>query len=227
MNCITCGAPATTGYCVNCAELPFHEVIVRTCVRSTETNPVELADAIMHHPKFPVAGQAHHPLVAAAILASIRNTGRSVANDRIEQAIKRAEQIPAGYCAGFGADAAAIACGIAVAVMEGTTVKAEHAAGRTLAHLLTGQAMLAIAAHSGHRCCKRSVFTVLDVAATFFIGTRGISLSRPDERIQCRHWQANNLCNKRSCRYFPDDVSAEEVRRDGTKRHQLPLIDQG
>lgn len=207
MDCLSCKQGTDALFCGSCATAPYAEVIERACIQSTDRDPIALADKIMHHPTFPVAGQAHHPLVAAVLLTSLRNSGVQVSEDQIRQGIKRADQLPAGYCAGFGSDAAAIACGISVAVLERTTVKAEHAAGRSLAHLLTGQAMLAIAANSGNRCCKRSVFTVLDVASTFFISTRGLGLERPASRIQCRFWGSNPHCNQQSCRFFPDSAS--------------------
>lgn len=220
--CAMCGAAAEIDYCPNCSTLEYKSVIEKSCLRSTTSNPIHLADVIMRHPAFPVAGQAHHPLVAACLLAAIRNAGGDVSESQIQQGIKRADSIPAGFCAGFGADAAAISCGISVAVMEKTTVKAEHAAGRTLAHLLTGQAMLAIAANSGNRCCKRSVFTVLDIAVTFFSGTRKFALEQPSERIQCQFFAGNPLCNGKACKFYPDAAGAIRDAVPASHKH-LPL----
>lgn len=208
VQCLACGQAAEeAGYCEPCGDLAYARLIQRVCIRSASREPTEIARQLMAHPKFPLAGQAHHPLVAGSILAAIRNSGTPVEDAQIQQAIKRADSIPSGFCAGFGADAAAIACGIAIAVLEKTTVKAEHAPGRTLAHLLTGQAMLAIAANSGNRCCKRSVFTVLEVASTFLRGTRGFALERPSERVQCEFAAANPLCNGVACRFWPAAIA--------------------
>jgi hypothetical protein len=162
-----------------------------------------MAQALMAHPRFPVAGQAHHPLVAGLLVAAYRNAGGAVGEGAIGAAIQRADTIPGGFCAGFGADAAAIACGIAVSVIEGATVKAEHAVARSLAHTLTGQGMLLVANNHGNRCCKRSVFTVLELAAHFFTATLGVRLTPPRRRIECAFGAQNKLCNAEDCKFYP------------------------
>jgi len=40
-----------------------------------------MAQAIMSHPGFPVAGQAHHPLIAAVLVTAHRNAGGEVPAD--------------------------------------------------------------------------------------------------------------------------------------------------
>lgn len=203
MTCIACDAPTPNSFCASCAQLEYPEAIRACCVRSSSTEPVALARAIMAHPRFPTAGQAHHPLVAGVLVAAYRNAGGTAGDAQVESAIRRADTIPAGFCAGFGADAAAIACGIAVSVIEGTTVKAEHAAARSRAHMLTGQALLLIANAHGNRCCKRSVFTVLELAAHFFTAAMGTALTPPEGRIECAFSLENKLCSLGACKFYP------------------------
>jgi len=203
MSCLGCAQPSTTPFCVSCAKLEYAEVIRTYCHHSTSTNPVEMARALMAHPRFPVAGQAHHPLVAGILVAAYRNAGGDAGVTEVDAAIQRANTIPGGFCAGFGADAAAIACGIAVSVIEGASVKAEHAVARTLAHTLTGQGLLLIANNHGNRCCKRSVFTVLELAAHFFTSTMGVALAPPKGRIECAFSAQNKLCNEADCKFYP------------------------
>lgn len=203
MPCIACTQPATNPFCDSCAELEYVELIRTACRHSTTRSPLELAQALMAHPRFPVAGQAHHPLVAGALVAAYRNAGGDAGVAEIDVAIQRADTIPGGFCAGFGADAAAIACGIAVSVIEGATVKAEHAVARSLAHTLTGQGLLLIANAHGNRCCKRSVFTVLELAAHFFTATMGVALTPPRGRVECAFSARNKLCNEADCKFYP------------------------
>lgn len=162
-----------------------------------------MAREIMAHPSFPVAGQPHHPLVAAALVAAYRNAGGEVAPDAISEAVKRGAGLPGGFCAGFGSDVAAVACGIAASVILRNTIKAEHATGRALAHALTGEAMLSIANNAGNRCCKRSVYGVLDLATHYFNRTLGAKLKAPPELVRCPFTERNALCNGRACRYYP------------------------
>jgi hypothetical protein len=203
MTCVTCAQSTTGTFCDTCAELEYRELIRLSCRRTTSTNPVEMAQIVMAHPRFPVAGQAHHPLVAGILVAAYRNAGGDAGDTEIDVAIQRADTIPGGFCAGFGADAAAIACGIAVSVIEGATVKAEHAVARSLAHTLTGQGMLLIANNHGHRCCKRSVFTVLELASHFFTAAMGVTLTPPRGRVECAFSAANKLCNGADCKFYP------------------------
>lgn len=209
MICLVCNEPSTTRLCPACAELDYAEAICRYCAHATSTSPLDMAQAIMAHPKFPVAGQAHHPLVAAVLVTAWRNATGADAADRIDAAIQRGNSIPGGFCAGFGADAAAIACGIAVSVIEGNTIKAVHAAGRARAHALTGQAMLQIANGTGNRCCKRSVYGVLETATSYFNAALGVTLAPASGRVECPFSEANKLCNREACRYFPPGAAAQ------------------
>jgi hypothetical protein len=203
MNCSICGQAAPGAVCLNCADLEYPEVIRTCCQSSVSTSPLELARAIMAHPGFPLAGQAHHPLIAAVLVSAYRNAGGVLPAERLDEAIKRGNSIPGGFCAGFGADAAAIACGIAVSLIKGTSISAEHAAGRSLAHALTGEALLNIANNSGNRCCKRSVFSLLTLATHYFNRVLGVVLSAPEARIRCPFTTRNKLCNGAACQYYP------------------------
>jgi hypothetical protein len=208
MACVACRADAQSTFCEECLALGYRALIRRYALTSTSANPVEMAQEIMSHPRFPVAGQAHHPLVASVLVAAYRNAGGDVTDAQIETAIERADTIPGGFCAGFGADAAAIACGIAVSVIHGTTVKAEHATARSLAHMLTGQAMLMIANNHGARCCKRSTYSVLELASHFFTAAMGAKLATPRGRVECPFPEQNKLCNREDCKYYPTDAPA-------------------
>lgn len=99
--------------------------------------------------------------------------------------------------------AAAIACGIAVSLINGNTINAEHAAGRAQAHALTGEAMFSIANNSGNRCCKRSVYSVLELATNYFNRVMESSLEAAQERIHCPFTSKNKLCNGKACKYHP------------------------
>ncbi len=203
MPCAACEQPSESAFCGSCAELDYADLIRRYCRATTSRDPVAMAQTLMAHPRFPPAGQAHHPLVAGVLVAAYRNAGGAAGDAELEAAIHRADTIPGGFCAGFGADAAAIACGIAVSAIARTTVKAEHAVARSVAHTLTGQGMLLIANNHGNRCCKRSVFTVLELAAHLFAATMGVALSPPRGRIACEFGAQNRLCNQEDCKFYP------------------------
>lgn len=90
-----------------------------------------------------------------------------------------------------------------MSVIERATVEAEHAAARSRSHVLTGQALLAIANNHGNRRCKRSVFAVLALAAHFFTATTGVALEPPRGRVECAFSAQNKLCNGADCEHYP------------------------
>lgn len=206
--CLACNERSESRFCPACAELEYADVIRGYCTHATSTSPLDMAQEIMSHPKFPVAGQAHHPLVAAVLVTAWRNATGAEAIEKLAAAIQRGNSVQGGFCAGFGADAAAIACGIAVSVIEGNTIKAEHAPGRARAHGLTGLAMLHIASGTGNRCCKRSVYGVLEVATGYLNAALGVPLAPASVRIECPFPEKNKLCNREACRYFPAGAAA-------------------
>lgn len=203
MNCIICGNSSEDTFCEACLGSEYQGIIKKYCINSTSTNPVRMAQEIMSHPEFPVAGQAHHPLIAGVLATAYRNAGGEVAPEKLEEAIRRGNSIPGGFCAGFGADAAAIACGIAVSIIKGNTINAEHAVGRSISHALTGEGMLAVANNSGNRCCKRSVYCMLELATNYFNRVMDVTLAAPSERVHCPFTQNNKLCNGAACKYYP------------------------
>jgi hypothetical protein len=203
MNCIICGQMAKEAVCQDCSALEYPELIRIHCQNSASTSPLEMAEAIMSHPGFPVAGQAHHPLIAAVLVAAFRNAGGELPAGKLDEAIKRGNSIPGGFCAGFGADAAAIACGIAVSLINGNAVGAEHAAGRAQANALTGEGLLNVANNAGSRCCKRSVYSLLELATNYFNRVLGVHLAAPEKRLSCPFTVKNKLCNGAACQYFP------------------------
>jgi uncharacterized protein DUF5714 len=90
-----------------------------------------------------------------------------------------------------------------VFLANGNTINADHAAGRAQAHALTGEAMLNITNNSGNRCCKRSTFSVLELATNYFNRAMGCSLEAPEERVRCPFTSKNKLCNGKACKYYP------------------------
>jgi len=174
------------------------------CHQTTCADPLEIALDIMHAEGFPVAGQAHHALVAGVLMAAYQNAAGTRDERALETAITRADSLPAGFCAGFGADVGAIAAGIVLSVIHGNTIKAEHSPGRAQTHQLTAHCMLTIANNTGNRCCKRTVFQVLETATNFFQANVGVSLDRtPAARFHCPYAAQNGLCNREACRYYP------------------------
>ncbi|OEH84990.1 hypothetical protein BHU72_07310 [Desulfuribacillus stibiiarsenatis] len=190
---------------MNALEKGYAQTIREYCLQSKEKNPVILANEIMGIEGFPVAGQAHHPLIAASLLTAYANAlNEKVDEHKLDAVIKRSDSLPAGFCAGFGSDAAIISLGITVSVILGNTVDEGSSVGRTISHTLTGMGMLAIANNSGARCCKRSTFTALTLAANYLPATLGVTFPKLEEAtFRCQFFEMNKMCNKKYCKYYP------------------------
>lgn len=185
--------------------MSYRDRISEVCLETRSSNPLAIAREIMEAPDFPDAGQAHHPLVACSLLAACANTGDFELDKQevVEAGLEKGDSIPGGFCAGFGADAAAISLGIAVSEVLDTNVKAETADARAKAHSLTGKGMLNIANNDGNRCCRRSTLSVLNLATNFFNHNLDASLeSTPESEVVCRLKEDNPLCNGKNCRYY-------------------------
>ena len=179
------------------------ERVRELCLATTSADPLAIALEAMNWEGFPIAGQAHHALVAGALMAAYQNAKGSRDARAIEAAIKRADSLPAGFCAGFGADVGAIAAGVAVSVIHGNTTRAEHSSTRSQAHQLTAHCLLQIANNTGNRCCKRTVFQVLETASNFFRANLGVALDRtPAALFNCPYSGRNELCNREACRHY-------------------------
>lgn len=174
------------------------------CIATAGKDPLAIALEVMGAEGFPIAGQAHHGLVAGVLMAAYQNATGKCDKKLIEAAIQRADSLPAGFCAGFGTDVGAIAAGVVVSLIHGNTIKAEHSATRSQAHQMTANCLLAIANNTGNRCCKRTVFQVIETATNFLQASTGVALDRtPAAGFRCPYWKENPLCNQANCRYFP------------------------
>ena len=183
----------------------YQKHIFDACMESRATNPLEIAQNILKDPEFPVAGQAHHPLIACSLLAAYANAEASaVSKEQVVKAgMKRADSIPGGFCAGFGADVAAISLGIAVSVILNNNIKKEAAAGRSKAHTLTGLGMLNIANNRGNRCCRRSTLSMLLLATNYFNHNMGVIMeTTPESEVNCALKDGNPLCNGVDCKFY-------------------------
>jgi hypothetical protein len=184
--------------------MDYKDYILKKCRENNSTNPLEIAQEILSHAEFPAAGQAHHSLIACSMLAAYANAKDGINKEEIIHAgMKRADSIPGGFCAGFGADAAVISLGIALSVILNNNIKKETDLGRAKAHTLTGMGMLHIANNRGNRCCRRSTYAMLCLGTNYFNQNMGVSLgTTPESSIKCSLKEQNPLCNGIDCKYY-------------------------
>ncbi|HEX3014816.1 MAG TPA: DUF5714 domain-containing protein [Desulfobacteria bacterium] len=174
--------------------------ITQYCLASSSANPSAMLEELMADETMAMHGPEHHALVPAVLVTAYRNKTGNLGEQAIIEAIQRGSKVPGGFCGIYGACGAGIGAGIAVSIITGSTpLKAEP---RALSNRMTGEALLAIAAQGGIRCCKASSRLALEVAAQFLQDRLNCRLDRNDTP-RCAYMNRNAQCNLTECRYFP------------------------
>lgn len=171
-------------------------VIEHLCRTTSETDMIELMRKIRSHPAVPVHGPEHHALATGTILATYRNLGGDLNDERIRSGILRGSKIPGGGCGLLGICGAASGVGTAVAViMESNPLKGTQ---RQMAQLATQWALTSIAALDAPRCCQRDLWLALRAAEAFSAEMLPITL-RARTPLRCEQAGENPQCMGASC----------------------------
>ena len=205
--CSYCGAeeecewlcPRGHYVCEECRTASPEEAIERTCLATTNPDPVGIVDLIMKHPVFSQHGPEHHLLVAPAILAALRNQGHPVKEGAIRVALHRMADIPVAVCGTRGDCGACAGLGCAVSLLTGATFRSDRE--RSLALRGTARALTHVAQLGGPRCCKQSVYGTLDAAAGFLSSELGITFP-VSAAIHCAFPEVTEECKRERCVYF-------------------------
>lgn len=188
--------------CDNCHGMDILDKAKKLLAASTEKNPIALANRVFQIPGLKMHGPEYHSLVPAILIAARQNRIGQKDMEQIKEAISRGRNIKGGSCGLYGNCGAAVGAGIAYSVLEEVT--SMTALKRSAANRITGQALLAVSANPGPRCCKRDAVSSI---RTFMENTdyfHGIA----SEEYVCSQQMLNKDCMGARCPYFP----AHEIR---------------
>lgn len=204
--CTFCGSESAARYlcaaghhiCEDCQLADWPHVVERVCEGSRETDPSVIVNLIMKHPMAVMHSPQHHIIVAPAVLAALRNSGRQpLKPGRLASAIERTQGIPLGACGTRGECGAAVSVGALVSILTGATFQKDRE--RSLALQATAETLLTIAQAGGPRCCKQSVYLSLETASRFL--KRELDIDLPVEP-GCEFAARNDACKKERCKYY-------------------------
>jgi len=204
--CIFCGAETPARFlcaaqhhiCEDCQLADWPQVVERVCEGTRLTDPAAIANLIMKHPMSVMHSPQHHILVAPVMLAALRNRGlRPLRPGRVAAAIERTRGIPLGVCGSRGDCGAADGAGTLVSILTGATFLKDRE--RSLALTATAEALLAIAAAGGPRCCKQSVYLTLETTSRLL--QRELDIDLP-VAPRCEVAARNPECKQERCRYY-------------------------
>ncbi len=165
--------------------------------KSTEKNPIRLAEMVFDMPTMKMHGPEHHSMVPAVLetahqnILGIRDVGK------IQEAIKRGKDIKGGSCGFHGNCGACVGTGIAESIYLGATPKSKDERGRAMQ--ATGKALLAVSELGGPLCCKRDSITSIRTYMNMTDRYNGAD----DYQYYCRYFRYNPDCLTFECPYFP------------------------
>lgn len=192
--------PHNHAVCEACQAADQPTLIRQVCGGTRETDPITIANLIMGHPAFVMHGPYHHQLVAPIALTALANLGYETCRpERLEAVMRRTADIPVGVCGTRGACGAAEGVGVVLAVLTGATYLKD--AERALALRGTAEALLALAAAGGPRCCKQSVYLAFETLSRLLANELGLTLPVV---VRCVFRERNRECQGPRCRYYPE-----------------------
>lgn len=214
MTCALCGAARDSAascaaghyVCDACHGGKAKDVIERFCAATTLTDPVAIAQGLMHHPSVKLHGPEHHFLVPAALLAALSNARGEPERraERVAEARRRAEPLVGGMCGFQGACGAAIGAGIFASIATGATPLATDA--WRLSNGLTARALETVARAGGPRCCKRDTYLSVLTGARFARESLGVDLEA--RGVACDWSGQNKECLGADCAFHRGGVPA-------------------
>ena len=205
--CCYCGREFTTNVicqnghyvCDECHAQPTEEIIKKTCLNTGEIDPVKIVNEIMNHPTFPMHGPDHHGMVPGAFVAAYINSGGNLPKGKIVEAIERGASIPGGYCAFFGACAAALGIGIAYSVILSASPLTPGP--RQIVQSVVATTLSKIAGFKAARCCKRETWTSIRIGVDLSEKYLPIPL-KISTPIVCGHSYRNRECIRIKCPFY-------------------------
>lgn len=171
------------------------------CLASTETDCIKLLNEIMDLPIIPIHGPVHHFVVPAVMLTCYNNLygNKEQLKVQLNEAAKRAANVPGANCALCGICGAAIGIGQFASILTSNGPLSEET-WKTV-QIITASCGLEIAQHGGPRCCKRDSYLAILTGINKIKELLQIEL--PATKPTCKYFQKNQQCRKAQCLFFP------------------------
>ncbi len=172
------------------------DALIGVCLAEDSKNPIEIIRKLMALPFCHMHGPEHHIMVGAALLTAYKNAGGEIDLEKsLAEMQSRGKNVPGGACGFWGACGAGISAGMFISIVTGSTPLKNEEWG--LSNKMTSEALGAIAAPGGPRCCKRNSYTAIIKAVEFAKTHLGVDMEL--DKIKCNHSNMNNQCIKERC----------------------------
>ncbi|MEG2337563.1 MAG: DUF5714 domain-containing protein [Clostridium sp.] len=188
--------------CDTCHALKGVDLIYNYCLETLKTSPIEMAHDIMESEGFKMHGPEHHFLAPAVLIASYCKVKELDYNEKKKMLLvakKRAEDVKGGFCGFYGSCGAAVGCGMFLSIITGTTPLTKDTWG--LVNEGTGKCLIKLSEIGGPRCCKKGMFTSINIASKILDEKFKVKLYDYNEKQTCTYSKYNKECIGKACPY--------------------------
>lgn len=189
--------------CDVCHEKGAYEAIKDFALTAVSKDPIAIGEVMMAHPSVPMLGCENAWIVAAALMAALRNTGKLKIEDKqVLEAIERTkDQALSGYCGLTGACGIPIAVGAVFSVLLGAECPKDRETAITMRAV--ARTLDAVANDTGPCCCKSYVRTALGLSHSLVKEYFDTSLPIHREKISCLYVRRHpHGCRASRCLYL-------------------------
>ncbi|MEF9951882.1 MAG: DUF5714 domain-containing protein [Clostridium sp.] len=186
--------------CDSCHALKGVDLIYSYCLETLKSNPMDMANDIMGCDGFKMHGPEHHFLAPAVLLSSycnVQNLSYEEKKKMLLVAKKRAEDVKGGFCGFYGSCGAAVGCGMFLSIITGTTPLTKDTWG--LVNEGTGKCLIKLSEIGGPRCCKKGMFTSINIASRILDEKMNIRLYDYENEVKCTYSKYNKECIGKDC----------------------------
>ncbi len=186
--------------CPDCSTLDAKEIVKIICLRSSKTDPIDLAKEIMASPAIKMHGPEHHFLTPAVLLTAMANYTNS--HEGLESRIRQAEDLAiklAPQCSWhLGTCGAALGASIFLLIWKGLDPNDESSWDE--GNIIVSNSLKRIAELGSPRCCKRDTYIAIEETVEFLRQKYGVAL--PISEAKCIFSLRNRSCKREDCIYF-------------------------
>lgn len=186
--------------CEECSHLDAKQIVKVICLKSTKTDPIDLAKEIMASPAIKMHGPEHHFITPAVLLTVMANfTGEK---QNLAEKIERAEEIAiktAPTCSWhLGTCGAALGASIFLMIWKGLDPVEQSSWDE--GNIIVANSLKRIAQLGSPRCCKRDTYIAIEETVEYLREKYNITL--PVSEAKCNFSLRNRSCKREDCIYF-------------------------
>ncbi|MCX7880203.1 MAG: DUF5714 domain-containing protein [Ignavibacteria bacterium] len=186
--------------CEKCKQVEPIEIVKTICLKSTKTDPIDLAKEVMRSPAIKMFGEAHHIITPAVLLTAVSNFTNKFLDleKKIEEVRKIVDKLAPSCQWHLGSCGSALGASIFFILWTGSDPEDE--ASWDKGNVVVANSLKRIAEFGSPRCCKRDTYITIEETVDFL--KRNYNLNLPISEPKCDFSLRNRTCKREDCIYF-------------------------